>query len=117
MSQSALSPYQATLFVRRSARDDVLAAAREELASADGVVLRGAGEAPGNVLQIRLTFAAPTATEAERLLRSAFSARDSVLAISDVRLRLPVHERRRQEERLGGGGSDGPPGGGGVSQR
>ncbi|HTJ24919.1 MAG TPA: hypothetical protein VMA36_02040 [Candidatus Limnocylindria bacterium] len=116
MSRSILSPYQATLFVRRSARDAVIAAARE-LAVGDAAVLRGTSD-EGNVLQVRLTFAASTATEAERLIRRAFGSLDSVLAITDIELRLPGPERRRvYEERVIGGGSDGPPGGGGESHR
>jgi hypothetical protein len=117
MSRSTFAPYQATLFVRRSARDAVIATARE-LGVGEVVVLRGAGDETGNVLQIRLSFAAETPTEAERLVRRAFGSLDAVLAITDIELRLPGPDRRRvYEERTTGGGSDGPPGGGGESHR
>jgi hypothetical protein len=116
MSQSSLSPYQATLFVRRSARDAVIAAARE-IAVGEPLVVRGSAE-EGNVLQIRLVFAAATATDAERLIRRAFAQTESVLAIADVELRPSFPERRRSyEEWEAGGGSNGPPDGGADNQR
>jgi hypothetical protein len=116
MSQSSLSPYQATLFVRRSARDDVMAAARD-LAFGEPVILRGAAQ-DGNVLRIRLTFAAGTATEAEQVVRRAFGCVEDVLAIADIELRPSFTERRQGYEAWEtGGGSEGPPGGGRGSQR
>jgi hypothetical protein len=102
MTESLLSTYQATLFVRRSCRDAVIEAARI-LAGTGPVLSLSDEDREGNVLQILVTFEAGTAIEAERLLRRTFSETDAVLAIGDVELRPASIERRRLYEQADAG--------------
>lgn len=96
MTESPLSTYQATLFVRRSSHDTAIEAARA-LGSGSVVSLRGEDQA-GNVVRVLVTFEAASETEAERVVRRTFSETDAVLAIGDIELRPMFQDRRRSYE-------------------